>query len=135
MTQDQDLVGIHVVMQKPGSAATAVVIVQRRVAALEAIDAIWTASGKVRIHDIVDNPTLIDAPNVVTASLCQVATGAALLQHLAPIHPEMMSRLAEIVPEALERPAQTAQASERRATAADMDPIEAAMGIVGRRPN
>ena len=131
----EDLVGIHVVMQKPGSAATAVVIVQRRAAALEAIDAIWTASGKVRIHDIVDNPTVVDAPNVVTAALCQVATGAALLQHLAPIHPEMMSHLADIVPEALERPAQTAQASERRATAADMDPIEAAMGIVGRRPN
>ena len=95
MTQDQDLVGIHVVMQKPGSAATAVVIVQRRAAALEAIDAIWTASGKVRIHDIVDNPTLIDAPNVVTASLCQVSTGAALLQQIGvtPVTPAASARM------------------------------------------
>lgn len=130
-----DLVGVHIVMQKPGSPATAVVLVMRRAQAIETCDALWTASGKVRLYDVVNNPTIIDSQTVLTASLCSIATGAALLQHLAPIAPDMMRRLAEVAPEALERPAQTEQAPGRRATAADTDPIEAAMGVMGRRPN
>ena len=125
----EDLVGVHIVLRREG-AAVAVTIAQRRSVALSVIGDICAgAPGKKQFWDVVGNPVVVDNAAVLYIQLVPLVSGKPLLDSLAPVAPGV--DLKAIVPEALigqiDGEFALRRDLSRPATAADEDPIEAAM--------
>jgi hypothetical protein len=131
VSERDDLVGLHILFQREGAPALAMTVAMRRSVALTCIEQLVSMPGRARLDDVVGNPVVIDCDAVVNAYLVTLEAGPKLLSALQPIAPG--TDLAALVPEALVRtePAPKPQ-DGKPPTAADQDPIEAAMAGMQR---
>ena len=124
----EDLVGDHIVLQGDGG-AVALTIAQRRDIAVRIMHMLVSGEGRKEITDIVGNLVVVNCDAVLNAQFAPLTTGKALADALAPIAPGVDLRA--IVPEALigqiDGEFALRRDLSRPATAADEDPIEAAM--------